>query len=256
MNQQELVEEVKGWVYEAGESIKTKLRSPLIVEEKANKSDLVTNVDKETEAFFIDKIRQHYPEDQILGEEGLGDQITDFSGRVWVIDPIDGTLNFVKQQDNFCTMIAVYEDGVGQLGFIYEVMRDELLWGGKGIGVYLNETQLTEIPAISLESGLISVNTRMFLNNDYGIQEIAMKSIGVRMIGCAGIGFKELIKGNLTAYVSDLQPWDYASAKVLIEELGLKIIALNGEPLDLRQKVPIIGATLAMYHESQVYLNK
>lgn len=251
MSQQQMVEEIKGWVYEAGECIKEKLRSPLIVEEKANKSDLVTNVDKETEAFFIDKIRQNYPDDQILGEEGLGDQVTDFSGRVWIIDPIDGTLNFVKQQDNFCTMIAVYEEGIGQLGFIYEIMRDELLWGGKGIGVFLNDQEIKEVPDITLEKGLISVNTHMFLKNTYETQTVAMKSLGVRMIGCAGIGFKELIKGNQNAYISNLQPWDYAPAKVLLEELGLKLIALNGEPLDLRQKVPILGATPATFAEIQ-----
>lgn len=251
MSQQQMVEEIKGWVYEAGERIKEKLQSPIIVEEKANKSDLVTNVDKETEAFFINKIRQHYPDDQILGEEGLADQVTDFGGRVWVIDPIDGTLNFVKQQDNFCTMIAVYEEGIGQLGFIYEIMRDELLWGGKGIGVFLNDQEIKDVPDMTLEKGLISVNTHMFLRNTYETQTVAMKSLGVRMIGCAGIGFKELIKGNQTAYISNLQPWDYAPAKVLIEELGLKIIALNGEPLDLRQKVPILGATPATFEEIQ-----
>lgn len=251
MSQQQLVEEIKGWVYEAGESIKEKLQSPLIVEEKANRSDLVTNVDKETEAFFIAKIRQHYPDDQILGEEGLGDQVDEFSGRVWIIDPIDGTLNFVTQQDNFCTMLAVYEDGIGQLGFIYEVMRDELLWGGKGIGVYLNEEKLTCVPDMTLETGLISVNTHMFLKNTYKTQTLAIKSLGVRMVGCAGIGFKDLIKGNINAYISNLQPWDYAPGKVLMEELGLKLIALNGEPLDLRQKVPILGATPATFEEIQ-----
>lgn len=62
-----------------------------------------------------------------MGEENGQDQTPIDKGRVFVIDPIDGTLNFVMQQENFCIMIAVYEEGVGQLGFIYDVMRDELL---------------------------------------------------------------------------------------------------------------------------------
>lgn len=251
MDQQAMVVEIKTWIYEAGEMIKTKLASPLIVEEKTGKSDLVTNVDKETEAFFIKKIRDHYPDDQILGEEGLGDQVTDFRGRVWIIDPIDGTLNFVKQQENFCTMLAVYEEGIGQLGFIYEVMKDELLWGGRGVGVYLNDQEITEIPDIPLGVGIMSINTMMFLKNQFRTQEFAMAALAVRMTGCAGLGFKDLLTGKQNAYISQLQPWDYAPAKVLADQLGLKIIALNGERLDLRQKIPILAATAATFADFQ-----
>ncbi|WEG73018.1 inositol monophosphatase family protein [Vagococcus intermedius] len=243
MVQREMVEEIKGWIYEASEVIKAKLAMPLEVAEKENRSDLVTNVDQEIEAFFIKKIRDNYPNDQILGEEGLGDQVTDFKNRVWVIDPIDGTLNFIKQQENFCTMLAVYEDGVGQLGFIYEIMTDELLWGSKELGVYLNEKEIIEVPNKPLEEGLININTSIFLNNHFGMQELAMEALAVRMLGCAGIAFKEVVKGHHQAYVSYLQPWDYAPAKVIFECLGLSLQTLNGESLDLTKKVPIIGST-------------
>lgn len=251
-----LVTEVKAWVYEAGEMIKEKLNSPLIVAEKSGKSDLVTNVDKETEAFFIAKIRKHYPDDQILGEEGLGDDVTDFSGRVWVIDPIDGTLNFVKQHENFCTMLAVYEDGIGQLGFIYEVMKDELLWGGRGLGVYLNEKKLDPLKDLSLETGIISVNTQMFVKNLFHVQEACMASLGVRMIGCAGIGFKELIKGNQNAYISNLQPWDYGPGKVLADELGFITASFDEKtPLNLQHKAYTIVATPKTFAQIQGYNN-
>ncbi|MGY3748463.1 inositol monophosphatase family protein [Vagococcus salmoninarum] len=243
MTNQKMAEEIKSWIYEAAESIKIKLQSPLIVEEKSNHADLVTNVDKETEAFFVKKIRENYPDDQILGEEGLGDEVTDFKGRVWIIDPIDGTLNFVKQQDNFCTMLAVFEDGVGQLGFIYEIMRDELVWGGRGIGVHLNDEPLKEPENIGIKEGIISVNTAMFLKDKFQTQNFSMEALAVRMTGCAGIGFKELLKGNQNAYISYLQPWDYAPGKVLSDELGIELADLRGEALDLRQKVPLIAAT-------------
>lgn len=249
MNKQ-LVSEVKAWMTEAGDLIKQQLAQPLLVEEKSSRADLVTNVDKAVEAFFIEKIRQRFPTDQILGEEGLGDKVTDFSGRVWVIDPIDGTLNFVMQQENFCTMLAVYEDGVGQLGFIYEVMKDELLWGGRGVGVFLNEKEITQVPDLPLAEGILSVNTHMFLTNLYHVQEACVKGLAVRMIGCAGIGFKELIKGNQNAYISNLQPWDYAPGKVLADELGLVTATFNQDtPLDLTKRAYTICATPATYRE-------
>ncbi len=251
---EELATEVKAWVYEAGEFIKDKLNSPLIIAEKSGKADLVTNVDKETEAFYIAKIREHYPNDQILGEEGLGDEVTDFSGRVWVIDPIDGTLNFVKQHENFCTMLAVYEDGVGQLGFIYEVMKDELLWGGRGLGVYLNDKEISQVADLPLENGLVSINTQMFVKNLYHLQEACLETLGVRMIGCAGIGFKELIKGNQNAYISCLQPWDYAPGKVLADELGLVTASFEtATPLDLRHKAYTICATPTTFAQIRNY---
>ncbi len=71
-----------------------------------------------------------------MAEEEGCNQLSDLDGRVFIIDPIDGTLNFVIEGENFCIMLAVYESGVGKLGFIYDVMRNELFWGGKGIGVY------------------------------------------------------------------------------------------------------------------------
>ena len=71
-----------------------------------------------------------------MAEEEGYNQLADLDGRVFIIDPIDGTLNFVIEGENFCIMLAVYESGVGKLGFIYDVMRNELFWGGKGIGVY------------------------------------------------------------------------------------------------------------------------
>ncbi len=80
---------------------------------------------------------------------------------MWIIDPIDGTMNFVMERENFCIMLAVYEDGIGKLGFIYDVMREELYWGGKGLGVYRNN-QLLKAPTMkALADGLWGMNAYM-----------------------------------------------------------------------------------------------
>ena len=104
---------------------------PLKVDTKTSRNDLVTNVDKEIEQFFIAKIREQFPTHKIMGEEGFGDELTSMDGYVWLIDPIDGTLNFVKRQEDFGIMIALYKDGVGLLGYIYDVMRDRFVYGIK-----------------------------------------------------------------------------------------------------------------------------
>lgn len=249
MQSEQLALLIKDWLEEVSQLIKTRLSDPLIVEEKSNRSDLVTNVDKEVETFFVTKIKESFPEDKILGEEGICDKVDDFSGRVWVIDPIDGTLNFVKQQENFCTMLAVYEDGIGQLGFIYEIMTDELLWAAKGKGAYLNSKRIEEVKDRTLSEGIVSINTRLFLEDTLGLQKFALNSLAVRMTGCAGLAFKEVVKGNFVAYVSRIQPWDYAAARVIFEEVGLELVNLTGKSLELDEKVIAMGATPAVYRE-------
>jgi myo-inositol-1(or 4)-monophosphatase len=85
-------------VKEAGERIKLSFDQTLNIQTKSNANDLVTNMYKEIEQFFIGKIRESFPDHKILGEEGFGDELKDLEGIAWMIDPIDGTMNFIHQQ--------------------------------------------------------------------------------------------------------------------------------------------------------------
>lgn len=228
-----LMNQVHDWVLEAGERIKDTLSSPIMVEEKTDRRDLVTNVDKETEAFLVAKIKTHYPEDQIIGEEGLGTNPTSTKGRIWVIDPIDGTMNFVTQQENFCVMIGIFEEDVPVLGFIYNVIKGEFIYGGKAVGVFLNEKELPMVDNTPLESGIIGVNGWMFANNIDHTQEIAFSGLGVRMFGCAGLDFLDVLRGKQVAYISNLAPWDFAAGVALSEPLGLVCRNLDGSTYDI-----------------------
>ena len=97
-------------IKEAGAFIKESLSKTITVEEKTAYDDLVTNIDKQTQDLLVARIKSSFPSDNIFAEEnGLVHNIKD--GNVWVLDPIDGTVNFIVQQDNFCVMIAYYEEG-------------------------------------------------------------------------------------------------------------------------------------------------
>ena len=87
---------VNDWIMEAGNKIRHSFGESITVDTKSSRNDLVTNVDKEIEQFLISKIREQFPTHKIMGEEGFGDELTSMDGYVWLIDPIDGTLNFVK----------------------------------------------------------------------------------------------------------------------------------------------------------------
>lgn len=118
---------VLDWIGEAGEMLRASLEEVREITEKQGALDLVTDMDRKVEQFLVGRIRQFHPEDRILGEEGTGDTVEDVQGRVWILDPIDGTMNYIKQKENFAVMLAVVEDGAGKYGFIYDVVRDRLI---------------------------------------------------------------------------------------------------------------------------------
>src|SRR5699024_11607850 len=98
-----LFNRVRYWILEAGAFIRNKINYPLPINTKSNPKDLVTEMDRKVEFFFATKIKRYYPSHLLLSEEGFGDKLTSSSGTIWVIDPIDGTMNFVhKKQDRTC----------------------------------------------------------------------------------------------------------------------------------------------------------
>ena len=103
---------IKEWLKEATKKIKESLKHDLEVEVKSSPNDLVTQMDRKIEKELVEKIKQHFPNDLIVSEEGFGDRVNkkDFEQKtVWFLDPIDGTLNFVLQNENYAVMLAVYE---------------------------------------------------------------------------------------------------------------------------------------------------
>lgn len=244
----QMVEEMKGWIYAAAERIKMSLKNEqLEIETKSNRTDLVTDMDKDTQDFLSKKILAFDPTAKIMGEENGKDHLADLSGRVFIIDPIDGTMNFVLEAENFCIMMALYEDGIGKLGFVYDVMKDEFLYGGPAYGVYCNGEPVSPPENKSLDQGLVGLNHVMYRKDDYHVQAIGETAMGVRMSGCAGYELINLAMGRRVAYISRLAPWDYAPGGVLIEALGLKMSNITGAKLQLADREVFLAGTVAAY---------
>lgn len=242
-----MIEEIISWLIAAKEKIILAQNEQLMIDEKTNRKDLVTNMDREIQAFLIEKIHSAYPQAKVLAEEEGYSDLPDLSGQVFIIDPIDGTLNFVVQGENFCIMLAYYEDGIGQLGFIYDVMRDELYWGGKEIGVYKNDIKLPQPKDLPLEKGLVAINSYLFGHDRFNIHAIGEQSIGVRMCGCAGLELIAMLKGNHIGYISNLSPWDYAAGNVLLDVFGMKYSGFSGDPLTFHGREYYLAATPTAY---------
>ncbi|UQS85521.1 inositol monophosphatase family protein [Apilactobacillus apisilvae] len=218
------------------------------VSTKTTRKDLVTNVDKSNEQFLVNNIREIDPKSKILGEEGFGDNVNSMSGHVWIIDPIDGTMNFVKEKNHFAIMLALYIDGKGILGYILDVMQNKLYHGIFG-KVYENDKEIFSPKNISLNNGLMGMSAPLLINDYDNMQSIAHKSSGVRIYGSAGIQFISVIKGELIGYISHLKPWDIAAGKVMCDSLGITVTTIDGNALDMVSSETVLIATKIAHKE-------
>ena len=244
----------KELVLDAGKQIRSSFKQKLTIDFKENASDLVTNMDKQIEKFFIEKIDEQYPEHHILGEEGYGEELASLDGIVWIIDPIDGTMNFVHMQRHFAISVGIYHNGDGVIGMIYDVGADDLYYAIKGSGAFLNGEELPSLKPIEIGEAVLGVNAAWGIKNKRIEPSIIPSLIrdvrGTRSFGSAALELAYIASGRLDAYLSmRLAPWDYAAGKILIEELGGKISSVSGEPLQLLTKQTPVFAAKPGLHE-------
>ena len=242
---------VNKWVEEAGVMLRESLNDESIkVSEKTDPSDLVTDMDKSIEAFYVEKIREHFPDHKIFGEEGTYDEIENLEGYIWIIDPIDGTLNYVKQKSNFCSMIALFKDGEGVLAFINDAIHEECYHGVKGEGVYCNDQLLKQVPDHQLGEGLLAINTKMVMDVTPPVKELMDEALGIRLIGSAGLEMIQVLTNRVSAYITTpLATWDIAAGYMLATELGLKFTKSDGKPINLMEKNPILVANQTVHDQ-------
>lgn len=253
-NWEQIDTHAKEWVRAAGSMIKDSFSKELVIQTKSNKNDLVTEIDRNTEKFFVNKIKETYPDHKILGEEGLGDNVTSTDGIVWIVDPIDGTMNFVHMQRNFAISIGIFENGVGKIGLVYDVVHDELYHVLKGHGVFMNDIALKPLSTTNVSEAIIGLNPIWIVPNKRinpsVLTPLVKDARGIRNHGSAALEIAYVAAGRLDAYISlRLSPWDYAAGKILVEELGGVVTDLKGEPLDLLSKTAVFISKPKLHEE-------
>ncbi|MFD1360205.1 inositol monophosphatase family protein [Lentibacillus salinarum] len=247
-----IFQQAKEWVLEAGKAIRDKINDPLTVETKSDPNDLVTAMDRDTEYFFITRIKERYPEHFIISEEGYGDELQALEGTVWIIDPIDGTMNFVHQKRNFAISVGIYQDGVGEIGFIYDVMADQLYSARKGEGAYKNDTALLPLDKQKhFQEAILGLNHFWLCDNrlvDEKVMQHLVKTVrGTRTYGSAALEFAAVAEGIMDGYMTmDLAPWDIAAGIVIVNEVGGRTTNAFGKPINLLQKNSVLTCNPAI----------
>lgn len=235
-------------IKQAGEYIRLQIDESYRIERKTGKGDLVTEIDRAVEQLIVDRIRETYPDHHIIGEEGISTEPDDLSGTVWFVDPIDGTLNFIHQKRMFAISVAVMIDGIVEYGFVYDVMADELFVARRGVGTTLNGRKLPMLQEHHVRDAFLSMNATWVTPNQQIAPEvlapIVRDSIGTRAHGAASLELAWLAAGRVDGYITMRNmPWDYAAGKLLVEEVGGRVVSLYGEPLRYNGKTSVLAGS-------------
>lgn len=207
----------------------------LIPVQTKSPNDFVTEVDRAAEAAIIEVLREAYPQHGILAEESgqLGE--TADSEYQWIIDPLDGTTNFIHGFPQYAISIALARNGVLEQAVVFDPTRNELFTASKGAGAYLNERRIRVSKRIRLNESLIGTGFpfREFDHVDAYLamfRELTQRTAGIRRPGAAALDLAYVACGRLDGFWEmGLQPWDMAAGVLLIQEAGGLVSDLAGE---------------------------
>ena len=197
-------------------------------------NDFVTQVDKAAESAIIDIIRQAYPDHAILGEESGALEGKKAEYR-WIIDPLDGTTNFIHGFPQYCVSIALQHRGAIEHGVVYDPSKNELFTASKGRGAFLDDRRMRVTKCANLKDALVGTGfpfkemSRLDLYFRQ-LREVMQTSSSVRRAGAAALDLAYVAAGRLDAFWElGLAPWDMAAGALLIQEAGGLVGDLKGD---------------------------
>jgi myo-inositol-1(or 4)-monophosphatase len=223
---------------EAGKFLKYNIGKIKNIErKKGEETNLVTEIDKQSEALIINKIHEHFPSHAILGEEsGTHENESEYR---WIIDPLDGTTNYTHGLPIYCVTIGIEHKGEIIAGVIYDPNAKELFTAEKGKGAFLNGMQMK----VSLHSTLI--NSLLVTGFPYNVKENPYHVVdhfknflpvaqGVRRLGSAALDLAYIACGRMDGYWEVfLNPWDKAAGILMVKEAGGTVTNFLGDRNDI-----------------------
>jgi myo-inositol-1(or 4)-monophosphatase len=220
---------------EAGAIQRARYETELQITSKSRPIDLVTEVDRACEALIVEALRRERPGDDVLAEEGGAHADAGAAWR-WIIDPLDGTVNYAHGYPCFCVSIGVEHDGERRVGVVYDPLRDELFEAVRGGGARRNGRPIRVSAAASVGRALLATGFAYDVHDsaDDNLDRLvrAVKSAGgVRRDGSAAIDLCYVACGRFDGYwEGKLHPWDVAAGILIVEEAGGRVSDLAGGP--------------------------
>jgi myo-inositol-1(or 4)-monophosphatase len=201
--------------------------------ETKGQHDFVTNVDRAAESIIIDTIRKSYPNHSFLGEES-GEQVGSDSDYQWVIDPIDGTSNFMRGIPHFSVSIALVVKGQVQQAVVYDPVRDELFTAGRGSGAQLNGYRIRVSARKELEGAMLATGFPFKMKHILGEYQAVFNKYfeqvaDMRRMGSAALDLAYVACGRYDGYFeAGLSKWDSMAGDLLVREAGGMVTDFGG----------------------------
>ncbi len=221
--------------------------------EKKQRNDFVTEVDRKAEAEIVAVLQKAYPSHAFLCEESglIGDESAEYR---WIIDPLDGTTNFIHGMPHFSVSIALTQKKRLYQAVIYDPMRQELFTAGKGEGAFLDSKRLRVSNRGKLEDALLNTGFPYRTGQDLDfyqrtLRHFTERSAGIRRLGSAALDLAYVAAGRTEGcWLTGLQSWDIAAGALIVREAGGLINDFEGGD-NWMNKGDIIAATPRVHHQ-------
>ncbi len=210
-------------------------------------NDFVTEVDQAAEQIIIETLLTAYPDHGIWAEESGREHGAQDSEFVWIIDPLDGTTNFIHGFPVYCVSIALAVKGKVEQAVVYDPNRNDLFTASKGRGAYLNDRRLRVSKRVRLQECLISTGFPFRAGDDFNtylriLGELMPRTAGLRRPGAAALDLAYVAAGYTDGFFeTGLQPWDVAAGSLLVTEAGGLVGNFTGESDFLEQNECMAG---------------
>lgn len=250
-----------------GKIIRERIYSKKTVSTKSDRIDLVTETDQEVEKMLISNLRSQFPDHKFIGEEstaeGIPCEFTD--APTWIIDPVDGTMNFVHGYPNVCTSIAFTVNKVAEIAIIYNPVLEQMFTARRGQGAQLNGKPIHVSGEKDLKQSLLilecgTTHEAEKMNNNFKNQQTLTPIVhGTRSNGSAAINMAMVAMGAADVYFEfGIHAWDYGAGDLLVREAGGVCIDPSGGPLDIMARRMLCAASMELAQEivpkiSQIY---
>jgi myo-inositol-1(or 4)-monophosphatase len=214
---------------------------------KSSETDLVSDADRDAERLIQGLLRRERPDDGLLAEEGARQAAQ--SGRRWVVDPLDGTINFLYGLPAWCVSVALEDAEGAVVGVVHDPLRRETFRAARGGGCELNGERARVRPIEDLGRALVATGFSYDPERRARQAELLLKVLphvrDIRRAGAAALDLASLAAGRLDGYYErGLKPWDWAAGRLLVTEAGGAVLDMPGEPAGLVAASPELQPTL------------
>ncbi|MDE3055146.1 MAG: inositol monophosphatase [Verrucomicrobiota bacterium] len=245
----------------AGELLKKGFGTQFSISEKEGKHNLVTEYDRKAEAAILQFLRREFPEIPFLAEES-GSSGTASNSSLWIIDPLDGTVNFAHDIPIFCVSIALEREGGIVTGIIYQPLTEELFVAEKGRGAFLNGKPISVSSTSLFARSILATGFPYNVENNpfHCIEhfiEIVKQGLPIRRLGSAALDLAYTASGRFDGFFEvGLSPWDCAAGKLLVEEAGGRVTHWDQKPFHIHSKRPLLATNGHIHEELAGFLHR